>query len=149
MLPCGLFLTPALLIQCYRVFVVGIVRLVIYSWRFNPNNHDMSYGVGYTTSGMVVHVAFVAACAPTLKGLFTRFWPKLFASSRNYMSRSRGYKGYGYSSNPRNHTPSAGGITVTNSIHVSETNSHELRGGISRQKRATESEEEIMSYGAA
>lgn len=117
----------------------------------------MSWGVGYTTSGMVVHVAFAAACAPTLKGLFTRFWPKLFASSRNYLSRSKGYnksygynKGYGYNTNPNNQSGSGGGggITVTNSIHVSETNGHELRGGISRQKRPTESEEEIMSYNA-
>ncbi|CRG89032.1 hypothetical protein PISL3812_06067 [Talaromyces islandicus] len=129
------------------VAVVGIIRLTIYSWRFNPNNHDMSWGVGYTTSGMVVHVAFVAACAPTLKAIFTRFWPKLFASSRNYIYRNRDYKGYGYNSNANNNGSGVGGITVTNSIHVSEARSHEMRG-ISQQKRATESEEEIMSYGA-
>ena len=74
----------------------------------------------------------------------------LFASSRNYITRRTGYKGYGYNSNGNNTSGSGGrGITVTNSIHVSESTDHEMRGGISRQKRPTESEEEIMSYGVA
>jgi hypothetical protein len=41
---------------CDSVTIVSIVRIIIYAWRFSPNNHDKSWGVGFTTSGMVVHV---------------------------------------------------------------------------------------------
>ena len=59
---------------------MGIVRIVLYYYRFKPNNKDRSYSVTITTSGMEVNIAIIASCGPALKALMTRYFPNLFGS---------------------------------------------------------------------
>lgn len=71
------------------VTAVSVARLAIYHWRFSPNNHDRSYGTGYTISSVEVNLAIATACVPPLGPLVRRFAPNLLGSS----SRSRpGYR---------------------------------------------------------
>jgi len=65
----------------YRVTAIGVVRLILYYYRFQPDNIDRSYSVSYTVSGMEVNIAIVAACGPAIKALCTRYGV-LFLSSR-------------------------------------------------------------------
>lgn len=62
------------------VTVVGIIRIVLYYYRFQPDNIDRSYSVAYTISIMEANVAIMASCGPALKALFTRFVPQMFGT---------------------------------------------------------------------
>ena len=70
----------AILSLGWIVTVVGIVRIVLYYYRFQPNNIDRSYSVAYTISIMEANVAIMASCGPALKALFTRYVPQMFGS---------------------------------------------------------------------
>ena len=62
------------------VTIVGVTRIVLYYYRFQPDNIDRSYSVSFTISGMEANVAIAAACGPSLKALFTHYVPHFFAS---------------------------------------------------------------------
>jgi len=62
------------------VTIIGILRIVLYYYRFKPDNIDRSYSVTFTTSAIEVNIAIIASCGPALKALSTRFIPNLFGS---------------------------------------------------------------------
>ena len=70
----------AILSLGWIVTIVGITRVVLYYYRFQPDNIDRSYSVVYTLSGMEVNLAIMTACGPALKALFTRYVPRMFPS---------------------------------------------------------------------
>lgn len=55
------------------VTAIGILRIVLYYYRFKPDNIDRSYSVSYTVSGMETNIAIIAACGPALKALCTHY----------------------------------------------------------------------------
>ncbi|KAH6706254.1 hypothetical protein DL95DRAFT_525520 [Leptodontidium sp. 2 PMI_412] len=65
----------------------SIARLVIYHWRFSPNNHDASYQIGYTISSAEANLAIACGAIPSLGPLMRRIFPKVFKSTD--LSRSR------------------------------------------------------------
>ena len=84
------------------VTIVGITRIILYWYRFQPDNIDRSYSLTFTVSGCEANLAIMAACGPALKALFTRFVPRMFGS-RN-ITEPRGNVQYwprGYEGSPR------------------------------------------------
>lgn len=81
------------------VTVVGITRIILYWFRFQPDNVDRSYSLTFTISGAEVNLAIMAACGPAMKALFTRFLPRIFGSRNiteprgNVQYWPRGYDG--------------------------------------------------------
>ncbi|RDW77661.1 hypothetical protein BP6252_05714 [Coleophoma cylindrospora] len=66
---------------------VSVARLVVYSWRFSPKNHDRSYGFGYTISSVEVNLAIATGCVPAFSALVRRYAPGLLGASLGYNSR--------------------------------------------------------------
>ncbi len=54
------------------------MRLVLYYYRFKPDNIDRPYSITLTTSEIEVSIAIIASCGPAIKALATRFVPTLF-----------------------------------------------------------------------
>lgn len=65
----------------------SVARLVIYHWRFSPDNHDRTYGVGYTISSVEANLAVACGAVLTLGPLMRRMAPTIFGSTD--ASRSR------------------------------------------------------------
>ncbi|KAK5166067.1 uncharacterized protein LTR77_008328 [Saxophila tyrrhenica] len=69
------------------VAIIGLVRLVLYYFRFRPDYRDRSHSLTLTTSGMEVSIAIIASCGPAIKALMTRFMPNLFNSTQTNSAR--------------------------------------------------------------
>ncbi|KAK5112177.1 hypothetical protein LTR85_011610 [Meristemomyces frigidus] len=72
----------AVLSAGWVVTIVGVIRIVLYYYRFQPDNIDRSYSVSYTVSGIEANVAIIAACGPAIKALCTQYGIR-FLSSRS------------------------------------------------------------------
>ncbi|KAK2781031.1 Structural maintenance of chromosomes protein 2 [Onygenales sp. PD_12] len=59
------------------------VRFAVYYYRWDPNNTDRNYGIGFVVSIVEPNVGMWAACAPALKHLLRIRWPNLFSSVRS------------------------------------------------------------------
>ncbi|KAK2805963.1 hypothetical protein FQN50_005978 [Emmonsiellopsis sp. PD_5] len=57
------------------------VRFAVYYYRWDPNNTDRNYGIGFVVSVVEPNVGMWAACAPALKHLLRIRWPNLFIST--------------------------------------------------------------------
>jgi hypothetical protein len=68
------------LIRSFSVTAVSVARLVIYHWRFSPNNKDRTYGTGYCISSVEINLAIATACVPPLRPLARRIAPRLLGS---------------------------------------------------------------------
>jgi hypothetical protein len=99
------------------VTVVGITRIVLYYYRFQPDNIDRSYSVAYTISIMEANVAIMASCGPALKALFTRYVSQMFGS-RN-ATETRGNVHYC----PRDYEPSSNRVRSAYSQQMRSWNS--------------------------
>ncbi|PGH17041.1 hypothetical protein AJ79_01425 [Helicocarpus griseus UAMH5409] len=66
---------------------ISAVRFAIYYYRWQPDNTDRNYSVGYTISVVEPNVGMWAACIPALKHLLRVLWPNLFGSTA-----SNGYR---------------------------------------------------------
>ncbi|PVH72780.1 hypothetical protein DL98DRAFT_470047 [Cadophora sp. DSE1049] len=71
----------------FLVTGTSVARLVIYHWRFNPNNKDASYQIGYTISSAEANLAIACGAIPSLGPLMRRIAPTIFNSTN--VSRSR------------------------------------------------------------
>ncbi|KFY95694.1 hypothetical protein V498_03205 [Pseudogymnoascus sp. VKM F-4517 (FW-2822)] len=123
------------------VTAVSIARIVIYNWRFSPDNHDQSYGVGYTISSIEANLAIVTGSIPALKPLVTRFVPRFFSSEKEYSDRPSGYPRSGY---PRGHR--SGGKSDRDH-HALDTFGAQVGGwkGSGRRTEAWSSDEQILT----
>ncbi|RAH64732.1 uncharacterized protein BO66DRAFT_282663, partial [Aspergillus aculeatinus CBS 121060] len=76
---------------------IGIWRIILLANGFFPTHPvtDATYAIGFCSSAVEVHVAVVAACAPCLKAVVSRYWPRLFGTTDQYSSGKNMY-GYGY-----------------------------------------------------
>ncbi|KAE8145762.1 hypothetical protein BDV25DRAFT_170263 [Aspergillus avenaceus] len=65
--------------------VIGIWRLVILAKGFFPSSPptDPTYDIGFCSSAVEVHVAVMAACAPSMKAIVSKYIPHLLGTSRN------------------------------------------------------------------
>ncbi|OBT65874.1 hypothetical protein VE03_05433 [Pseudogymnoascus sp. 23342-1-I1] len=117
------------------VTAVSIARIVIYSWRFSADNHDQSYGVGYTISSIEANLAIVTGSIPALKPLVTRFVPRFF-SDKEYSDRPSGY--------PRGHRS---GPKSDKDHHALDTFGAQVGGwkGSGRRTEAWSSDEHILT----
>lgn len=118
------------------VTAVSIARIVIYKWRFSPDNHDQSYGVGYTISSIEANLAIVTGCIPALKPLVTRLVPRFFSSDKDYSDRPTGY--------PRGHRS---GPKSDKDQHALDTFGAHVGGwkGSGRRTEAWSSDEHILT----
>lgn len=118
------------------VTAVSIARIVIYHWRFSPNNHDRSYGVGYTISSIEANLAVVTGSIPALKPLVTRFVPRFFSSEKEYSNQPSGY--------PRGHRS---GPKSDDDQHALDTFGAQVGGwkGSGRRTEAWSSDEQILT----
>ncbi|KAJ0331033.1 hypothetical protein COL922a_012045 [Colletotrichum nupharicola] len=124
------------------VTVIAIIRLVlIYRLFYVPPdpNKDPFYDIGVTYCVVEVNLAIISACAPALRPMFRKWWPKLFGGISS--GKTSALKYYGNSSRPRNTVRDNDNITLkdkrmTRSQHHAEIRSTSPSG----------SEEEIMTY---
>ncbi|KFY90469.1 hypothetical protein V500_05168 [Pseudogymnoascus sp. VKM F-4518 (FW-2643)] len=118
------------------VTAVSIARIAIYNWRFSPDNHDQSYGVGYTISSIEANLAVVTGSIPALKPLVTRFVPRFFSSEKDYSDRPSGY--------PRGHRS---GPKSDKDQHALDTFGAQVGGwkGSGRRTEAWSSDEHILT----
>ncbi|RAH78612.1 hypothetical protein BO86DRAFT_290436, partial [Aspergillus japonicus CBS 114.51] len=67
---------------------IGIWRIILLANGFFPTHPvtDATYAIGFCSSAVEVHVAVVAACAPCLKAVVSRIWPRLFGATDHYSS---------------------------------------------------------------
>ncbi|KAL5352101.1 hypothetical protein ACLOAV_002046 [Pseudogymnoascus australis] len=123
------------------VTAISIARIVIYNWRFSSDNHDQSYGVGYTISSIEANLAIVTGSIPALKPLVTRFVPRFFSSEKEYSDRPSGYPRSGY---PRGHR--SGGKSDRDH-HALDTFGAQVGGwkGSGRRTEAWSSDEQILT----
>ncbi|KAK2756149.1 Structural maintenance of chromosomes protein 2 [Arachnomyces sp. PD_36] len=81
---------------------VSVARFVVYYYRWQPDNEDRNYEIGYTISIAESNVAMWAACVPALKRLVRHLMPSCFSS---YMSNDYQTTGAHWTSNHARITP--------------------------------------------
>ncbi|KAI6882361.1 hypothetical protein KC360_g5871 [Hortaea werneckii] len=64
------------------VVLIGIIRIVLYYYRFQPDNVDRSYSLSYTISGAEVNIAIIASCGPALRAFSKLYIPDFFQTYR-------------------------------------------------------------------
>ncbi|KAI6822148.1 hypothetical protein KC340_g10089 [Hortaea werneckii] len=57
------------------VVMIGITRIALYYYRFQPDNVDRSYSLSYTISGAEVNIAIIASCGPALRAFAKLYIP--------------------------------------------------------------------------
>ncbi|EFQ27998.1 CFEM domain-containing protein [Colletotrichum graminicola] len=121
------------------VTVVSILRLLwLIEISYHINVQDPTYDIRFTLSAVETNLAIITASAPALRGLFLRWFPKLFASIK--ASRAR----YGQTTDPAKKSRVM--TTTTASNHVDTFKLKSMKGREIRSHSPTMSEEEIMTY---
>ncbi|KAH7333359.1 hypothetical protein BKA65DRAFT_539013 [Rhexocercosporidium sp. MPI-PUGE-AT-0058] len=75
------FIAIGMLSVGFIVTGTSIARLVIYHWRFSPDNTDASYQIGYTISSAEANLAIACGAIPCLGPLMKRIAPTIFKST--------------------------------------------------------------------
>jgi hypothetical protein len=128
------------------VTVVGVVRLVfIYQAFFTAPGADPTYTLGFCTSAIETNLAIVTASAPALRGLFRKWFPRLFSSRSKYGGTSDRYaENFGSARNGLGTTSSIN-TTAGSTFALKDLKSNKVRTEV-RSSSPTASQEEIMTY---
>lgn len=71
---------PADYFNLFSATAISVGRFVVYYYRWQPDNEDRNYGIGFVISMAESNVAMWAACAPALKRLLRHLMPRCFTS---------------------------------------------------------------------
>ncbi|ROT43009.1 hypothetical protein SODALDRAFT_327179 [Sodiomyces alkalinus F11] len=132
------------------VTIISILRLVwMIDVSFYPMGPDPTYDIRFTYSAVETNLAIIAASAPALRGLFVKWFPRIFSSLK-----STRQPGYGYQGGTGDKKQSRGHNTGTLGSHL-QTNGDSsfqmknMKSGVRSTmggSSPTTSEEEIMRY---
>lgn len=128
--------------------IVGIIRVVgIYLLLLRPHGptEDTTYSILPVWSIVETNLAIICASIPALRGLFRRWFPKLFGGSSNKKTRTPYGNTYGSA------TRATDGMRSANHDGLSDIRLKDLRGPRThhteiRSVSLNGSEEEIMTY---
>ncbi|CAM1508236.1 Fc.00g050840.m01.CDS01 [Cosmosporella sp. VM-42] len=127
------------------VTIMSILRLTwLVETLYHPKLPDWHYDIRFTYSFVETNLAIICACAPALRPLFIRWWPRFFSSQRSRSSSNKTSRDpYGRSTAQRTHR-----ATTIRSSHRNDTFVlKDLKGRTQIFGHSpTNSEEEIMTY---
>lgn len=131
---------------CFSVTIVSILRMHALVARFYlPPPKDPNYDIRFIYSAVETNIAILAASAPALRGLFVKWFPKLFSSLTSGGRATYGEDGTGKRS--RSGTNGLGSQHHVSSRHTETFQMKNMKNRSEiRSHSPTASEEEIMTY---